>query len=173
MIRRKENVRGWSTEELRNTSSSVLVEGTEEMIGWRAMSQIEVDECRTKIAGKIEEEVLSNHKVEDSTKEAYRGRSVPMEWILVRRNMQYRIRKWGEECWARIFSWFREYNLQRAHCMKEDSTEEEEMKQQQRMNVIQDMTRRIRAKDKWMRTAVGGLVSWLPTAKKRGSGWAT
>ena len=42
-------------------------------------------------------------------------------------------RKWEEDCWAIIFSLFREYNLQRLRSKQEESTEEEEMKQQQRM----------------------------------------
>ena len=52
----------------------------------------------------------------------------------------------SEDCWARICSWFREYNLQRVQSMQEGSTEEEEMKQQQRMKVMKDMTTKIRAK---------------------------
>ena len=52
----------------------------------------------------------------------------------------------GEDCWTIIFSWFREYNLQRKPGIQEGSTEEEEMKQQQRMKVMKDMGRKIRAK---------------------------
>ena len=77
------------------------------------MSQHDVDDCWKKIAGKIEEEVLDEYKVENSKREAYRGRGALLEWRLVRRSKKYRVRKWSENCWARIFSWFREYNLQR------------------------------------------------------------
>ena len=47
-IRRKEKVRGWSTEEMKNKSSSVLVEDT---VGglW---ADLRLDECWSKIAGK-------------------------------------------------------------------------------------------------------------------------
>ena len=75
----RDKVRGWATEEMKNKSSSLLVEDTEEMIGWRAMSQLDVNECWTKIAGKIEEEVLAKYRVENSKREAYRGRGVPLE----------------------------------------------------------------------------------------------
>ena len=38
----------------------------------------------------------------------------------------------GEDCWARIFSWFREYDLQRKQGVQESQTEKKEMRQQQR-----------------------------------------
>ena len=31
----------------------------------------------------------------------------------------YRVRKWREDCWARIFASFREYNLQRLQSKQE------------------------------------------------------
>ena len=40
------------------------------------------------------------------------------------------------------------HNLQRRQSMHEDSTEEEEMKRQQRMKVMKDMTKNIKAKGK-------------------------
>ena len=44
------------------------------------------------------------------------------------------------------------------------------MKQQQRMKVMKDMIRKIRTKEAWMRTAVGGSVScWPLTARKLGA----
>ena len=55
-------------------------------------------------------------------------------------------RKWGEDGWAIIFSLFREYNLQRLQSKQEESTEEEEMKQQQRMDVMKDLIKKIRSK---------------------------
>ena len=48
------------------------------------------------------------------------------------------MRKWREDCWARIFSWFREL----MQSMREGSTEEEEMKQQQRKKVMNNMTKK-------------------------------
>ena len=62
---------------------------------------------------------------------------------MVRRTKKYRPRKWSEDCWARIFFWFREYHLQRKQGMQEGSTEKEEMKQQQGMKVMKDMIRKI------------------------------
>ena len=137
---------GWSIEELDQKVSGLLVKDTEDMVGWRIMSLEEVDQCWMRIAGKIEEEVLDKYKVVDSKREVYRGRGAPPEWRLVRRSQKYRLRKWSEDCWARIFSWIREYNLQRKRSMQEGSTEEEEMNQQQRMKAMKDMTRKTKAK---------------------------
>ena len=90
---------------------------------------------------------LDKYKVKESNKDAFKGRSAPLEWRRVRKNRKYRIRKWREDCWARIFTLFREHNLQRLQSKQEDSTEEEEMKRQQRMKVMKDMTRIIRSKE--------------------------
>ena len=42
----------------------------------------------------MEEEVLDKYKVEESKKEAFRGRGAPLEWRRVRKSKKYRIRKW-------------------------------------------------------------------------------
>ena len=55
---------------------------------------------------------------------------------------------WGEGCWAKIFSRFREYNLQRLQSMHEGTTEEEEMTRQQRMKIMKDMAMKIRSKER-------------------------
>ena len=66
----------------------------------------------------------------------------------------------GEDCWARTFG-----NLQRREIVREDSTEKEEMKRQQRMKVMKD-----RSKGRWTLKTDGGLLScWWQTARKRGS----
>ena len=64
----------------------------------------------------------------------------------MRKNKKYKIRMWGEDCWARIFSLCGEYNLQRQQSKQEELTEEEEMKQQQRMVIMNDLMRKIRSK---------------------------
>ena len=46
------------------------MEDIEELIGWRAMSQLDVDECWKRIAVKMEEEVLNKYKMEDSKRVA-------------------------------------------------------------------------------------------------------
>ena len=58
------------------------------------------------------------------------------------------IRKWREECWARTFSLFKDFNLQRLQCNQEESTEEEEVKQQQRMMIVEDLTKKIRTEER-------------------------
>ena len=99
-----------------------------------------------KLAKKMEEEVMDKYKVEDGKREAFRGRGAPLEWRRVRKNKKYRISMWGEDCWARTFPLFREYNLQRLQCKQEESTKEEEMKQQQRMTTMKDLIKKIRSK---------------------------
>ena len=105
------------------------------------MRQENVGECWKRLTGKMEEKVQVKYKVEDSQREAYKGRGAPSELRIVRRIKTYWLREWSEACWARILSWFREYNLQREQGMQEGWTEEEEMKQQQRMKVMKDVTR--------------------------------
>ena len=51
---------------------------------------------------------------------------------MVWRVKKYQPRKWSEDCWARIFSWFREYDLQCKQGMQESQTKREEMRQQQK-----------------------------------------
>ena len=134
------------------------------------MSQEEMDQCWKKLAERMEEEVLDKYKVEDSERGVYRGRGFPLEWRRVRKSRKYRIKKWGEYCRARTIALFREYNLQRRQSMHENSTEEEEMRRQQRMKVMKDMTKKIRSKerlDAGSRWWVSEL--WRQTVRKRGS----
>ena len=53
-----------------------------------------MDQCWKELAGKMEQEVLDKCKVENSKREAYRGRGSPFELRRVRRSRKYRIRKW-------------------------------------------------------------------------------
>ena len=105
--------------------------------------------------GKTEAEVLDRDKIEDRKRDSFKGRGAPLEWRRVRKNEKHRTRKWREDCWARIFALFREYNLQRPQRMHEELEEVEEMKQQQRMKIVKDLTKKIRsrgemdAKSRW------------------------
>ena len=77
----KKEVRRWSTQEMKDQPSSSMLEDTEKMIGWRAMSQLEVDECRTKNASDIDGGFkLDLCTVEDSKRGAYRGRNKLLGW---------------------------------------------------------------------------------------------
>ena len=82
----EKKVKGWSTEEMKDTPKSLLEEDTEEMRKWRGMNQEEMDQCWKKLAVTMEEEVLDKYKVEDSNRKAYRGRGKPPEWRIVRRS---------------------------------------------------------------------------------------
>ena len=124
-IKEKKKVPGWSVEEMKEKLSIAVEEDAEEVKKWRGLSQSEIDQSWKIWAERMEEEVLDKYKVEESNKEAFRGRSAPLEWRRVRQNKKYRIRKWREDCWARVFSLFREYNLQRRQSKQEKSTEEE------------------------------------------------
>ena len=104
------------------------------------------------LASRMEEEVLDKYKVEESNREAFKGGGAPLEWRKVRKNKKYRIKKWGEDCWARIFSLFKELNLQRLQC-----NQEEEIKQKQRMMTIKrtDKENKIRRKSGRQKKMVG------------------
>ena len=67
----KKNVKGWSTEEMKDQANSHLEEDTEEMRTWRGLNQDEMDQGWKKLAERVEEEVLNKYKVEDSIREAY------------------------------------------------------------------------------------------------------
>ena len=123
-------MKGWSFEEMKEKPSSTLEEDTEDMNKRRGMSQEEWDQCWKMFAEKIEEEVLDKYKVDDSKRGAYRGRGFPWEWRRVRKSRKYRIRKFGEDCWAGIFTLFRMYYLQCMQSTQDELTEGETMKQQ-------------------------------------------
>ena len=109
----KKQVPGWSIEEMKGRTNFAEEEDTDEMKRWRSLNQSEMDLCWKNLAEKMEEEVLDKYKVEESNGGASKGRGNPLEWRRVRKNERYKIRKWREDCWARIFSLFREHNLQR------------------------------------------------------------
>ena len=88
-------VPGWSFEEMKDKPNIAVVVDTEKMRKWRGSSQSEMDPGWKNMAGRMEEEVLEKYKVEESKREAFRGRGAPLEWRRVRRNKKYRVRKWG------------------------------------------------------------------------------
>ena len=58
------------------------------MIECRFMSQEEMDQCWKKLAEKMEEEVLDKYKVDDSERQAYRGRGSVLEWRRARKKKE-------------------------------------------------------------------------------------
>ena len=62
-----------------------------------------------------------------------------------KKSKKNRIRKWEEDCWARIFSFFLRIQFA-ASAKQEESTVEEEMKQQQRMAIMKDLIKKNRSK---------------------------
>ena len=108
----KKKIQGRFTEEMKDKTSSSSEEETGEIIEWRSMSQEEVDQGWKKLPEKIEEEVLDRYKVEDSKKRGLQ-RQRRHHWRRERRSKKYIMRKWEEDCWARIFALFKKYNLQR------------------------------------------------------------
>ena len=80
-----------------------------------------------------------------TAKETLSKAEAPPEWRRERRSKKYRMRKWGEVCWAGIFAVFRGYNLQRLQS-KQEELADEEVKQQQRMAIMKDLKRKIRSK---------------------------
>ena len=98
----KKKVPGWSIEEMKERTNFAEEEDTEEMKRWRSLIQIGMDRCWKKLVERMEEEVLE-YKVEESKRGAFKGRGNTLEWRTVRKNKRYKIRKWREDCWARIF----------------------------------------------------------------------
>ena len=88
----KKKVKGWSTEEMKDKQSFEI--DTEEMIklkkyeSGRGGSMLE--EC---LAERMEEKVLDKYNVENSKREAFKGRGAPLEWRRVRRSKKDKIRK--------------------------------------------------------------------------------
>ena len=157
-------------EEMKEMPNIVLEEETEEMEKWRGLNQSEMDLCWKNLAQRMEEGWTST-KSKKAKKEALRGGDAPLECRRVRGNNRYRIRIWGEDCWAGIS--LSEYNLQRQQSKRNELTEEAEMNQQQKMVIMRDFTRKIRSKGRMGGEADGGSLScWRQTVKKRGStGW--
>ena len=160
-IEEMKKVKGWPTVETKNNPRDDREEDTEEMIEWRSMSQDEMDECWKKLAQKIEDEVLDMRclqrkrllsKMEASTKKQE----------VQNRNVERRVL-------GNIFASFKEHTLQRLISMHEDSTEGEEMKRQQRMKIMKDMTKKIRSKERMLTTDGGWLIGRRRTARKLGS----
>ena len=102
----KKRVPGWFTGEIKEKPNIDTVGDAEELEKWRCCNQSEMDLCWKNLAERMEKEVLDKNKVEESKEEAFRGRGASLEWRRVRENKRYRIRKWREDCWARIFSLF-------------------------------------------------------------------
>ena len=107
----KKKAQGWSTEDMKDKPSSSLGEDTGEMIEWRGMNQEEVDQCWKKSTEKLTKRFWTSTKVEDSKREACRGRGSSSEWRRVRRSRKYRTRELGEDCCAILFALFREHNV--------------------------------------------------------------
>ena len=81
-------------EGMKEKPNIAVAEDTEEMKKMRGLSQSEMDLCWKNLAERMEEEVLNNkYKVEESKREAFRGRGGPLEWRRVRKNKKYTIRK--------------------------------------------------------------------------------
>ena len=115
----EEKVPGWSTEEMKEKPNFAVEEDTKEMNTWRELNQSEIDICWKELAERMEEEVLD--KVGESKRGAFEGRGDPLIWRKVRKNKRCKIRKWREDCWARIFSLLTECNSQRLQSKQEES----------------------------------------------------
>ena len=135
--KKKSNVVGCSTEKMEETASKQEFSDTEEMVQWRSINQEGTNHVWKQLSETMQQEVLG--KVPS---EAYKGTGEPSGWRVVQRVKTYQPRKRGEDCWAKTFLWFREYDLQRKKGMQESRPEKEEMRQQQRMKIMTDMARK-------------------------------
>ena len=131
----KKKVKGWSTEEMKNKSRDDREEDTEEMIGWRSMSQ------------GWRKRFWTSTRWRTAKEELIETEALFLEWRRVRRSRKYIIRKCGELFCKHFLSLCSE-NTTCSVCKacRRDSTEGEDMKRQQRMKVVKDMTKKIRSK---------------------------
>ena len=74
--------------EMKEELSVAEMEDAEEVKKWRSLSQSEIDQSCKNLAERMEEEVLSKYKVEESNKEAFQGRSAVLEWRAVRKKQE-------------------------------------------------------------------------------------
>ena len=86
---------------LEDIGNSQDCEDIEEMRLCRNISQERIFVLWKELCGKMEEEVFEKYNVEATKKGAYTQRGEPPT------------RRWEEDCWVRIFSWFREDSFQR------------------------------------------------------------
>ena len=115
------------------------------MLECRSVCQKEMDQCWNNLAEKIEEDVLDKYKVDDSKRVAYRGRGSLLEWRCVRKSRKYKIRKVERRLLGKDFRFVQGISLAALENKQEESTEGEEMKRQRGMNIMKDMTKKIRS----------------------------
>ena len=73
---------------------------------WRVLSQSETDLCWKNFVERVEEEVLHKCKVEDSKREAFRGRGALLGMEEGAQKQETQNEKVWIDCWAMIFSLF-------------------------------------------------------------------
>ena len=78
---KKKKVPGWSIEEMKEKTKIAVVEDAEEMRKWKGLSHSEMDLRWKNLAGRMEEKVLEKYKVEESKREAFRGRGAPLGMV--------------------------------------------------------------------------------------------
>ena len=96
-LKEKKRVPGWSAEEMKEKPNNDILRK------WRCFNQSEMDQCWRNLAEGTEEEVLNMYKVEERKKSFSEVEVLFWNGGVVRKSKKYRIRKWREDCWARIF----------------------------------------------------------------------
>ena len=105
--KKKSKLKGRSTDKMEKKASKQEFRDTEEMVQWRSINQKGLDNLWKELCEQMEAEVSEKYNVEENKKGACKGRGEPLEWRFVQRIKKYQLRKWSEDCWAIIFSWFR------------------------------------------------------------------
>ena len=84
-----------------------LEDDTEEMRKRRGPSQSEMDQCWKILTERMEEEVLDKYEVEESKREAFRGRGASLEWRRVRKKQEVQNEKVGRRLLGKnvLFVW--------------------------------------------------------------------
>ena len=169
--KKKRTYQLWSTKTLGEVASRQECENTEEVVQWRSIKQEGINDLWKDLCERVERKVLEKFQERRGQERYVQGRGEPRECLFVKKEKETSTSQVGEACWAGNFSWFREeYSLQRKKGVQAGETEEEDIKQQQRMEIMAGMMKKIKANDRMDAKAVVGSVNCLLLiVKKRGS----
>ena len=127
---KKAMVVGCSTKMLEEIANK---QDTEEIVQWRSISTEDDNFFWQELCGKVEEDALETHEVEEPKKSAYKGRGEPVECRNVRKEKRYQPRKWSEDVWEIFFHGSGNTTCSGAKSMQAGGKEEEAIKPQRRM----------------------------------------
>ena len=116
----------------------------------RVNGQGEMDLCCTSLAVRMEVEVLNKYEVEESRKDWLPEVEVPpLEWRRVRKSDEIQSKKVVRRLLGQEFSLsFEITTCSVCNVGRRELTDEEEMKQPQRIMIMKDLTKKMRSREK-------------------------